>query len=608
MQPGRWDGLSKNIFNGFSGKTIQLPSNITSIPDYAFYNAKVDEPVSMPSGILSVGREAFQYSDIGFLNAFAEGLESIDDSAFYAADIHGDMVIPESIQTIGLSAFNAGDADTHYDTVTIKAPLDYAKTSNQAIFQLFWNAKMDKLVIESPTLPVLGTLGDSPILPANIEVDGEMVSPLRADGEPEFHGMTMKEVVITALPEITANAFEECGNLEKVTFSSDANLNRIAKYAFNNATKLKQVVFGEANNNKDINLHEYAFNNTAIESLGVTADSGMNLAAANFHTVNEHVFSNMPKLKTVEVPNNFNIDESMADADKFVNGAHVTSFTFADDPELESVVIGYQIAEIRDGAFLNDEKLAKMFIWGNAEIQESDDLIQDFNNTTIPKGTTIFAYSDAPAETYANAESRDDYDGKFYALDEVLYLTTNKTYVILTDDKQDFDKTDLKLYALRRDGVILQSDNWQEYTTAYSRNNVPAEEGTITFEEGRGALGSDNADIAGQVYDAPKPFNTISLANQNYANVNFAFTQMPSSNNPLVLINYPDGYTGNIRTATLASMTKAEEEEYLRRLEEELNVPNTGVFLEVMKVATPAFSLSAIVVAGALLIAKKRKN
>ena len=141
-------------------------------------------------------------------------------------------------------------------------------------------------------LPVLGTLQG--VMPADVEVNGEMVSPLRADGEPEFHGMTMREVVITALPEITANAFEECGNLEKATFSSDAALSRIDKYAFNNATKLKQVVFGEANNNHDINIEEYAFNNTAIESLGTTDASDFNLAAANFYTIDEHVFSNMP--------------------------------------------------------------------------------------------------------------------------------------------------------------------------------------------------------------------------------------------------------------------------------------------------------------------------
>ncbi len=79
---------------------------------------------------------------------------------------------------------------------------------------------------------------------------------------------------------------------------------------------------------------------------------------------------------------------------------------------------------------------------------------------------------------------------------------------------------------------------------------------------------------------------------------------MPSSNNPLVLINYPDGYTGNVRTATLATMTKEEEEKML----EELAVPNTGSFLNIVKTATPVVSIAAIVIAGGLFVVRKRKN
>ena len=596
------------------------------ITNAMFYNATVSEPVALPNGIKMVERSAFMGAQMEILNAFAEGLEALGEGAFYATQVTGDITIPSTVTAIGWSAFNAGDADSHLNTVTIKPALDYEKTNNQAIFQMFWNTSVDKLIIESPMLPVLGTLQDTPIMPDDRIVDvtdntsrGVSVPELREDGEPEFHGMTMKEVVITALPEITANAFEECGNLEKVTFSSDAALNRIDKYAFNNATKLKQVVFGEANNNNDISLETFAFNNTAIENMVTGDDSDFNLAAANFHTVDEYVFSNMPKLKTVEIPNNFNIDENLVNTEKNTNGSHITSFTFSDDPELSEATIGYQVSEIRDGAFLNDEKLAKMFIWGNAEIQESDDLIRDFNNTTIPKGTTIFAYSDAPAEDYANAESRDEYDGVFYALDEVLYLTTNKNFVILNDDKTDFDKEGLKLYAQRRDGVILESDNWQEYTTAFKRTEMP--EGlTLNFEEGRGRVGSDEADIAGTVYDAPKPFDTISLANENYANVDFEMLTMPSSDNPLVIINYPEGYTGNIRRATLVSKTKEQvieevieiitptpepEPEPKDEPEEELAVPDTGAFGAIAGAAVSSISIATIVVLGGIYIANK---
>ena len=618
-------------FLGFDFNSINISNTKwDKIADAMFMRATVVEPVTMPDGIKKVGRGAFQEARLELVNAFAEGLEALGEGVFYATQVTGDITIPSSVTSIGWSAFNANEADTHFGTVTIKPALDYEKTNNQAIFQMFWNASMDKLVIESPMLPVLGTLQAEPVLPDDKIVDltsnytnvvTVMIPELRADGEPEFHGMTMREVEIKNLPAITANAFEECANLESVSFADHTNLEEIAQYAFNNDTKLKHFTFGDGLVNKDVALKEYAFNNTAVETIGTTNNTDFNLAAANFNTVQEHVFSNMPKLKSVDIPNNFNVDPAMADAEKNVNGAHITSFTFSDDPELEQVTVAYQVAEIRDGAFLNDEKLSKLFVWGNAEIQESDDLIRDFNNTTIPKGTTIFGYSDAPAEAYANAESKNDYDGKFYALDEVLYLTSNKSKVLLNEDKTDFDKTGLKLYGLRRDGVILESD-WQNYNTAFKRTETP--EGTnISFEEGRGALGPDDAAIAATVFDAPKPFSTISLANQNFANVDYEFLSMPSSDNPLIVVHYPDGYTGNIRNTTLISMTiediieeitpdpepaKPEPAKPEPEPEDELEVPDTGSYGALIGAATSSVSIATIIVLGGIFIAKRRKN
>lgn len=126
----------------------------------------------------------------------------------------------------------------------------------------------------------------------------------------------------------------------------------------------------------------------------------------------------------------------------------------------------------------------------------------------------------------------------------------------------------------------------------------------VAETQGRGDnLGTDE-NLIWNVYDAKKPFETISLANENYAETSFEFIQMPSSNNPMVLIHYPDGYTGNVRTATLASMTKEEEQ----KRDEELNVPNTGVFHTVSGVVVASFSISAFVILGTMLIVKKAKK
>ena len=583
----------------------------TKIPDYALFKTTVNEPVTVPDTVVEIAKGSFQESNITLTDTFSEGLRTIGEAAFYGASVSGDLVIPSTVESIGWSAFNAGDTDTNYSTVTIKPALDYDKSNNQAVFQMFWNAKMDKLVIESIMLPVLGTLQAEPVMPHEGQIWGlrengtygyiTATPTLRADGEPEFHGMTMREVEIKNLPAITDNAFEECAQLEAVSFAEHDNLQEIGKYAFNNDNKLKKFVFGEELAGKNIALKTYAFNNTAIETIGDN-NTDFALTAAIFNAVEPHVFSNMPKLVSVSIPSIFSIDVSLANEELNTNGSTIPSYTFADDPELATVEVGYELSTIREDAFANDNKLAKIFLWGNTDIEENG------ADLTIPEPTTIFAYSDAPAESYANDESRNDYDGKFYALDEVLYLTSNKSKVLLNEDKTDFDKTGLKLYGLRRDGVILESD-WQNYNTAFKRTETP--EGTnISFEEGRGALGPDDTTIAATVFDAPKPFNTISLANENFANVDYEFVAIASNNNPLIVVHYPDGYTGNIRNTTLVSTTVQEIIEDITdpEPEEELEVPDTGSFGALIGAATSSVSIATIIVLGGIFIAKRRKN
>ena len=586
----------------------------TKIPDYALFKTTVNEPVTVPDTVVEIAKGSFQESNITLTDTFSEGLRVIGEAAFFGASISGDLVIPSTVESIGWSAFNAGDTDTNYSTVTIKPALDYDKSNNQAVFQMFWNAKMDKLIIESPMLPVLGTLQTEPVMPHEGQIWGlkeddtygyiTATPTLRADGEPEFHGMTMREVEIKNLPVVTDNAFEECAQLETVSFAEHDNLQEIGKYAFNNDNRLKKFIFGGGLAGKDVALKTYAFNNTAIETIGDN-NTDFALTAANFNAVEPHVFSNLPKLTSVFVPGTFSINVALANEELYTNGSTIPSYTFADDPELTTVEVGYELSTIREDAFANDNKLAKIFLWGNADIEENG------ANLTIPEPTTIFAYSDAPAEAYANAESRNNYDGKFYALDEVLYLTSNKSKVLLEQDEEGnntgFDKTGLKLYGLRRDGVILESD-WQDYNTAFKRTETP--EGiNISFEEGRGALGPDDAAIAATVFDAPKPFNAISLANQNFANVDYEFMQIPSSDNPLIIVHYPDGYTGNIRTVTLTSYRRGEEPQILiPQPEDELEVPDTGSYGALIGAATSSVSIATIIVLGGIFIAKRRKN
>ena len=116
---------------------------------------------------------------------------------------------------------------------------------------------------------------------------------------------------------------------------------------------------------------------------------------------------------------------------------------------------------------------------------------------------------------------------------------------------------------------------------------------------------------------------------------------MPSGNNPLAVVHYPDGYTGNIRSTTLVTKTVAEiieevipdpepteepkpepekkpepqpeveptsELEVKEEPEEELSVPDTGAFGALVGATTSSLSIATIVVLGGIFLVKKHKN
>jgi len=282
------------------------------------------------------------------------------------------------------------------------------------------------------------------------------------------------------------------------------------------------------------------------------ATSEFDLTAAHFNaSENGLSFTEMPKLKKLAIPNGFSNNT-------------VPVATFMNDPELEEVTIGYRITHIKDAAFYNDTKIKKVFIWGNTIVQDSNLTGYEAPNyygqgadddeepgggsaaainpdiLTIPGQADIYAYSVSPTEAYAaNSRERQESEGEFYPLDEVLYLTSNKPTVLLNDDETDFDKSDLVVYGLRRDGVVLESDEWAQYDGVfYARSAKP-----LTFEKMAATIAED-PDF-GTIYDTPVPLNELNLGNENFSQIDFAI--VPAQDDPavrIVNIVYTDGYTG----------------------------------------------------------------
>ena len=504
--------------------TLKLPEGLEKIAVGMFENAEITNPFTLPETLKEIGVSAFQWAKGTITNMLPDSVELIQPSAFYGADLTDNLVVPGSVQLVGSSSFNAGDADVHYDTVKFEANVTNNTAHGQLIHQMFWNADIDKLRVDSTMLAGIDQgRGDAP-------------------GNQEFWNMSIKEAEITNLPRITRGAFEKCVKLEKVDLSKDANLRRIGDEAFMDATSLHIIDFSPAIKDEYVEIGQYAFKNTAFESIG-KAGKDININAAKFNAFDGLAFAEMPKLKTVDVPNSFS------------NGT-IPAATFLNDTKLEEASVDYKVKLIDNAAFGNDNNLARIFIWGNTTVVDENlpgytapsdggmgsvaDLEEIESGPTIPEGTDIYAYSSWNAELYAGSESRDEFDGVFYPLDEVLYITTNKTHVKVNDNETDFDKSGMIVYGLRRDGVVLESDSWGDFNNNVYRRS----EKDLNFAKMIPAVMEDPAFAT--VWDTPVPVNELSYENENFKDIDFELVDDEDGVAGVKRINiiYTDAYTG----------------------------------------------------------------
>ena len=581
-----WKTTSESMFQGSEIDELILPSGLQNFARDTFYQVELGD-VSVPTTLVAIQEEAFQWATAN-IDGLPEGLGYIGPSAFYGADVTDNLVIPGTVSMIGQSAFNAGDEDVHYDTITIKPSLNIGQTSGQLIFQLFWNVDVDKMIIASMGLPA------GVVVP-----EGQTM--------PEFYGMPMDEVVITNLSAITKEAFQDCTNLKKVDMSSDANLRAIYDKAFINASKLDTIMFSPAIKDQIVIVGSLAFKGTAFKTMGDSTKQ-FDLTAAKFDASAGSAFAEMPKLETVDVPRTF-------------SNATVPESTFMNDGELRVATIDYKVTLIDDGAFSEDNKLESIFIWGNTEIVDSTlaghGASTDGENgiyanptdqgrgadrgPTIPEGTDIYAYSTSPAEDYAALPVRTTFEGEFYPLDEVLYITSNKPTVLINDDSTDFDKSDLVVYAMRRDGIILESDEW----SVYDGNAYPRATSDVDFEAMAQAI-QDNPVFA-SIHDTPVPMDELDITtNVNFENIDFALVPDADNENiKKVTILYNDKYTDNLADTDILPYQEGDDEPIPAPV-----VPDTGTkaMRAFMNAGLPVATIAVISVLGSVLIYKKRRG
>ena len=91
-------------------KTLVIEDGVTTVGDYAFYNALyLEGGITFPDSLVSIGRYAFQnVTSLDGEIVFGSGLKTIEDSALEGCiNITGELILPEGLEAIGDEAFYA---------------------------------------------------------------------------------------------------------------------------------------------------------------------------------------------------------------------------------------------------------------------------------------------------------------------------------------------------------------------------------------------------------------------------------------------------------------------------------------------------------------------
>ncbi len=312
-------------------ESIHIPSNVTSIGEFAFRQCVNLTSITLPSGIYSIGTGAFE--GITGITTVIAGMVTPPEVEFRTFPFCRQAIL--YVPAGSLSSYASADVWKEFKEIKEPNRLLFADPQVEAICVANWDADGDGYIDQ---------------------LEAYMVNDIGLS----FQGLQITSFNelqhFTGIREIPDNAFAGCSCLSAITLPEQ--ITAIGNNAFQGCTSLSSIVFP-----------------TSVKTIGNSAFEGCSaLASVNdfskLTSIGESAFEGCTSLPSIEITNNTTVAKSAFKGCTGLtsvnyNAASIKNNTFEGCTSLSSVTLGNKVSGIQEGAFKDCTSLAAISIPGS---------------------------------------------------------------------------------------------------------------------------------------------------------------------------------------------------------------------------------------------------
>lgn len=288
------------FYNNDKLTSVTIPESVTTIGQYAFEDCDGLTAVTVPKSVTTMGMHAFAYCGAIASVTLPEGLTVIGTQAFYDCDKITSVTIPSTLKTVSKSAFYDCDSITE---VTFKEGVE--------------------------------TIGEYAFESCNELTTVDFADSIKNINYEAFYGCTkLTNLVLPKYIEnIRTRAFYNCDGITTLTIPG--TVKALDEGAFQNCDGLTEVIHEEGNTF----VGYYAFSHcTNLEKVTI---------ASTTKIIYEYAFYNSDKITSVTIPE---------------GTEQILDYAFYDCDGLTAIVIPDSVTRMDDGAFNSCDKLESVSI------------------------------------------------------------------------------------------------------------------------------------------------------------------------------------------------------------------------------------------------------